>query len=198
MLHVADSCLTDAMRTEVTSVFASRHGGFHNLLSMLEALSADLPLSPARFSHSVHNTPAGLFSIWARNHCASNSVAAGDATFGFGFVEAVAMLKRHPSRGVLLVCGDESVPEPMDRIADTNPGIHALGLVLNADSEGDALEFRIGPSQAQGDPRRAPDSLEFLRWYLGPERSLEICRDPYAWSWTRLGESVPVPSSEDQ
>ena len=53
-------------------------------------------LSPARFSHSVHNTQVGLFSIWARNPLPSVSVAAGAETFAHGFLEAVGRLQREP------------------------------------------------------------------------------------------------------
>ena len=76
MLHVAHESARDHDITSMRSVFASRYGSLSTMLSMLAELAVDAPLSPSRFSHSVHNTQAGLFSIWAKNLQASSSIAA--------------------------------------------------------------------------------------------------------------------------
>ncbi|SHM36788.1 beta-ketoacyl synthase chain length factor [Vreelandella subglaciescola] len=48
-------------------IHASRHGDVVHTLSMLEALAQQAPLSPTRFSMSVHNAVLGVYSI-AHNH----------------------------------------------------------------------------------------------------------------------------------
>ena len=48
-------------------IHASRHGDVAHTLSMLEALAQHAPLSPTRFSMSVHNAVLGVYSI-AHNH----------------------------------------------------------------------------------------------------------------------------------
>jgi hypothetical protein len=166
-------------------VFASRHGSFATTISLLEHLARDAPLSPARFSHSVHNTQAGLFSIWARNPLPSVSVAAGAETFAHGFLEAVGRLSREPGRPVLFVTGDESVPRPVAELADPALVPHALGLLLAADARGAPVRLGLETCRTEAAPARWPDALEFVRWWLSQEPTLRIAHPPRAWTWTR-------------
>jgi hypothetical protein len=186
MLHAAHACLKGADPSEVTSVFASRHGSFANMISLLEALARQAPLSPTRFGHSVHNTPAGIFSIWAGNRQASSSIAARAETFAAGFLEAMGMLDRQPDRPALLVVGDEPIPPPMDAIADHDQGLHAVALLLAREGSGPAVDFAFEVRNKE--PRRSahPDAIEFVRWLLSGERSLRLCHPPHAWVWSRL------------
>ncbi len=65
MLNAAFHCCDEADRRRAASVFASRHGNINESIEMLEQLAREQNLSPTRFSHSVHNAQAGLFSIAA-------------------------------------------------------------------------------------------------------------------------------------
>ena len=185
MFEVAHRCCEEQPPADVACVFASRHGSFATTISLLEDLARDAPLSPARFSHSVHNTQAGLFSIWARNPLPSVSVAAGAETFAHGFLEAVGRLHREPERPVLLVTGDESVPDPVAELADPALAPHALGLLLAGDGAGAPLRLGLEACRTEAKPERWPDALEFVRWWLSEEPTLRIARPPRAWTWTR-------------
>jgi hypothetical protein len=185
MLHVANACLPEEARAEVTSVFASRHGGFSNMIDMLEALADDRPLSPTRFSHSVHNTPAGLFSIWAGNRRAAVSMAAGGETFACGFLEALGLLGREPGRDALLVVGDEPIPPAMAPKADHDPGLHAVALLLGAGGPGEPIGFELAASDEPPSPASRPDAIEFVRWWLAGGPRLRISRPPRTWAWQR-------------
>jgi len=173
MLWVAHACCPAELLPEVNSVFASRHGAFGAMVRMLEDLAEERVLSPAVFSHSVHNTQAGIFSIWARNECSSNSVAAGAATFGHGFLEALCMLQREPDRPVLYVCGDEAIPEAVRGICDHDHGAFALALLLTTCGREGPFHFMLDtPHDA---PRLAhPDALEFLRWLRSDGEQLRL------------------------
>ena len=87
-------------------MFASRHGSINESIELIECVARGLPLSPAKFSHTVHNAQAGLFSIAAGNRRASSSLAAQEDTLGHGWLEALAHLEREPERPLLLVVGD--------------------------------------------------------------------------------------------
>ena len=77
MLRAAfDACPEAELRAEVRTVFASRHGSINESIELIECVARGLPLSPAKFSHTVHNAQAGLFSIAAGNRRASSSLAA--------------------------------------------------------------------------------------------------------------------------
>jgi hypothetical protein len=185
MLEVAHRCCEEQPSAEVACVFASRHGSFATTISLLQDLARDAPLSPARFSHSVHNTQAGLFSIWARNSLPSVSLAAGAETFAHGFLEAVGLLHREPGRPVLFVSGDETAPGPVAELADPALAPHALGLLLAGEGGGAPLRLGLEACQTEAKPERWPDALEFVRWWLSEETSLRIARPPRAWTWTR-------------
>ena len=68
----------------VRTVFASRHGSVNESIEMIEQVVRRERLSPAQFSHTVHNAQAGLFCIAAQNRQASCSLAAREDTFACG------------------------------------------------------------------------------------------------------------------
>lgn len=53
---------------ELPLIYASRHGNTPQTLGMLEALGSNEPISPARFSMSVHNAVLGVYSISCAHH----------------------------------------------------------------------------------------------------------------------------------
>jgi len=185
MLEVAHACCEPDRRGEVACVFASRHGSFATTVSLLEDLAADAPLSPTRFSHSVHNTQAGLFSIWARNRQPSTALAAREETFAHGMLEAACMLQREPARPVLLVVGDEPVPAPLAPVADRAYGSHALALRLGP---GESLRLRLegaDPGAARTGAAALPPALEFLRWWLSGDAALRLHSPLHTWVFER-------------
>jgi len=95
--HTADS---------LTCVFSSSHGDQAITDYMCATLaSAPKELSPIRFHNSVHNAPAGYWTIATGCHEPSTAVCAQRMSFGAGLLEAIshALADRCP---VLLVCSD--------------------------------------------------------------------------------------------
>jgi hypothetical protein len=185
VLHVANGCAEMEELASLPVVLASRHGPFETTVGLLEDIAAEKPLSPTGFSHSVHNTPLGLLSIWSGNRSASTALAAGPDTFAHGFVEALALLHRTRREGVLFVCADEAVPDPLAALADPHRGHYALGLRLSRGGGARGIGLRIDAC-AQPTPERAwPDALEFLRWWLGGAAELRIARGGRRFTWTR-------------
>jgi hypothetical protein len=192
-LRVAhDACPASSLR-EVTAVFASRHGSFGTMASLLDDLARECPMSPTRFSHSVHNTQAGLFSIWAKNQNSSTCVAAGRDTFAHGFLEALSSLRRYPERPALLVMGDEAVPEPFTQIADHDHGAYAVALLLAAPreeaGESESVHFELRSHDPDEPAPGPPQALCFVRWLVGSEPCLEIASGHHTWVWRRQGSS---------
>jgi hypothetical protein len=90
----------------LTCVFSSSHGDQAITDYMCTTLaSAPKELSPIRFHNSVHNAPAGYWTIATGCHEPSTAVCAQRSSFGAGLLEAVshALADRCP---VLLVCSD--------------------------------------------------------------------------------------------
>lgn len=185
MLEVAHACCPEPLLDRVACVFASRHGPFSTTVALLHDLARSAPLSPTRFTHSVHNAPAGLFSIWARNPHPSSSLAGGTESFAHGFLETVAMLHREPERPVLFVVADEPVPEPFSVLAERVDGAYAVALLLGGADGAGSLELRLEAAGGAVTARPWPDALEFLRWWIAEEKSLRLARGPRAWVWIR-------------
>jgi hypothetical protein len=187
LLHVARGCAELEELGAIPIVLASRHGPFETTVELLEHIAEEKPLSPTGFSHSVHNTALGLFSIWSGNRSASVALAAGRDTFAQGFVEALALLHRTRREEVLYVCADEAVPEPLAALADRDGGHCALALRLARGRGERSVRLRIGAGDPAGEPLREwSDPLEFLRWWLGDARELEIARGVRRFTWTRV------------
>src|SRR5690606_1970889 len=100
----------------------------HNILETLA--SNDRLISPTRFHNSVHNAPAGYWSIATKCMAASTSLSAYDAGFSAGLLEAATQTLASGER-CLLVAFDTQYPEPL-YAARPIPHYFAVGLVLNA------------------------------------------------------------------
>ena len=185
MLTVAFECCSPEERARVGSVFASRHGNINESIELLERLALQLPLSPTRFSHSVHNAQAGLFSIAAGNRQASSSIAAEAETFACGFLEALTFLERAPENPVLLVMADVPLSDAFAGLVDEPATSYGLGLLLAKGGPGTRLDFGITAGGGAAPPGRWPDALEFLRWLESPEPRLALGAGRRSFEWAK-------------
>jgi hypothetical protein len=97
---------------QLRSVFTSDEGTGEVCQQMLEALATTEQVSPSLFHNSVHNAPAGYFSIAIQNRQPAVSVSLGAESFAAGLLCAVS--EAHGSgQPVLLLAYDAPVPEPM-------------------------------------------------------------------------------------
>ena len=111
-MTVASEAVAHAgLRAEDTmAVFASSGGDGKTITAILEALaSTEREVSPTRFHNSVHNAPAGYWSIATRCQEASTSICAHDFSFAAGLIEAAtrAVAEQRPT---LLVAYDLPYP----------------------------------------------------------------------------------------
>lgn len=90
----------------IPSVFASSCGDFDVVQSICIALSMpEKPVSPTHFHNSVHNAPAGYWSIANSSPSASTSISAAYSSFTAGLLDAVSQLHAGASH-ILLVSSD--------------------------------------------------------------------------------------------
>jgi hypothetical protein len=189
MLQVAFAACPDAVRSQVRTVFASRHGENHESFPLFEMVVSGQPLSPMRFTHTVHNTQAALFSIAAGNRCAQSAIAGEGDTFGAGIQEALCHLEREPARPTLLVVGDVPVADFALDLTGEPPWSFALALLLAAQGEGRSVGYELSPRDPAEPPetRRAwPAALDFVRWWHGTEPRLELDGPRTRHRFTRL------------
>lgn len=187
LLHVAyGACGPDRVGTSPT-VFASRYGELALTVSLLETLAHGEALSASGFTHSIHNTQVGLFSIAAKNRLMASAVSAGADTFACSMLEALAMIDRGGEGPVLLVVADEPVTPVFESFRDEPNGTYALGLVIQRSGGGRVV---LAPARAGDAVSRPawPQAIEFLRWFLSDEPSLTL-GGKRPWTWTRVSRS---------
>jgi hypothetical protein len=109
------------------NVFASAYGdlAINDYLCATLARAA-LEVSPTKFHNSVHNAPAGYWTIATGCMISSTAISAGTATFGAGLLEA-ALLACSESCAVLFAAYDIGASGP---IADVVPCRASFGVAL--------------------------------------------------------------------
>jgi hypothetical protein len=101
---------------DTATVFTSSGGDGETIHEILKALaSPDRELSPTRFHNSVHNAPAGYWTIAARCQEPSSSLCCHDASFAAGLLEA-AVQATVDDRAVALIAYDLPYPEPLNSV----------------------------------------------------------------------------------
>ncbi len=128
-LNVGLDALTHSTRRDeaLASVFTSSGGDGQVLHELCEALaSAERQVSPTRFHNSVHNAPAGYWSIALRSHAPSTSLCCYDWSFAAGLLEAGAQCVTE-GVPVLLVSYELPYPEPLHA---ARPVLGTLGAAL--------------------------------------------------------------------
>lgn len=130
---------------DLPCVFASAHGD-QAITDYMCATLADAPteLSPTKFHNSVHNAPAGYWTIATHCHASSSAVSGGESSFGAGLLEA-ATLAVADDRDVLLASYDIAGAGPLGEMTATT-GPFAMALVLSPHASAAAIRLDITPS----------------------------------------------------
>jgi len=163
----------DSDPAALATVFSSTGSDCDNCHQILQTLASDdRAVSPTRFHNSVHNMPAGYWSIATGCMAPSTSLCAYDATFAAGLLEAATQAVCH-ERATLLVACDSAYPEPLHTL---RPIAHAMGVGLVLTPQRTArslasltLALTPEPADSLADP-----ALEALRLAVPAARSLPL------------------------
>lgn len=159
---------------QLATVFTSSTGDPLNCHLLCEALATtERMVSPTRFTNSVHNAAAGYWHIATQSRQPSTSLAAYDASFSAGLLEA-AVQCLSSGEPVLLVACDVPYPEPLHTVRPV-ADVFAVALVIapwRAPADGPGLLI-----EAAGDapPDVCSDAgLEALRRGIPAARALPL------------------------
>jgi hypothetical protein len=160
----------------MSAVFTSSTGDGENIHAICEMLaSSDRLISPTRFHNSVHNAPSGYWGIATGSQRPADSLAAFDASFAAGLVEAMTRLATEPTQPVLLVAYDAPYPEPLNAVRRI-PDAFAVALALAAPhATAHRISIALDAGDARGDALDDPH-LEQLRCAIPAARSLPLLR----------------------
>ena len=164
-LHVGAEALaaSGAPAAELPTVFTSASGNGEVLHQICETLAGPVrDVSPTRFHNSVHNAPAGYWSIATGSREASTSLCANQGSFAAGLLEA-ALQSAAERRRVLLVAYDTPNPAPLDAAI---PIVAPCGIALLLGHEPSAVSLarlELGLAADGAVTPLADEGLERLR-----------------------------------
>ena len=156
------------------NVFASAYGDLAiNDYLCAELARAPLDISPTKFHNSVHNAPAGYWTIATGCVASSSAVSAGAATFGAALLEAAAIACRE-SVPTLLTVFDTVTQGPLaDVVASSAAFAMAFVLTPAKVSGAAAVRLRVGAAATRG-LAPLPASLHALQATSPASRSLPM------------------------
>jgi hypothetical protein len=174
-IAVADEALSACglPASALPTVFTSSTGDPLNCHLLCEALATtERMVSPTRFTNSVHNAAAGYWHIAAQSRQPSTSLAAFDASFAAGLLEAAVQV-HSTNAPVLLVACDVPYPQPLHALRPVED-VMAIALVLApASSNGRALRIEVTHGDAPI-TRCADAAFEALRAGIPAARALPL------------------------
>ncbi len=174
-IQVADAACADADVDPSTlpTVFTSSTAEPTNCHALCEALaSTPRTMSPTRFTNSVHNAAAGYWHIAVQGMAPSTSLAAFDASFGAGLLEAAAQCASTQAP-VLLVACDLPYPPPLHALRPLLDAM-AVALVLLPQAGARTTALRLWLDPATAITRCEHSGLEALRQAIPTARALPL------------------------
>ncbi|MGR2739536.1 beta-ketoacyl synthase chain length factor [Billgrantia sp. Q4P2] len=144
---------------ELPLVHASRHGDTTHTLGMLEALESGEPISPTRFSMSVHNAVLGVHSISCGDHHPLQALGACGDEFDAILHEARGYLMEG-HRAIVAVFSEGPLPSAYQGHTEHPGTACAVGMRLTLDR---------GRRLMASDPACSarPSPLEVMAWLSG-------------------------------
>lgn len=159
---------------DVPTVFTSSSGNGEVVHQICESLATpEREVSPTRFHNSVHNAPAGYWSIAIGARTPSTSLCAREASFAAGLLEA-ALQCMAESRAVLLVACDLPHPFPLSAVAPVAAPFGVALLLAPARPGATAAMLAIEVRAACEDTRMTEPRLEALRTGNSAARALPL------------------------
>lgn len=166
---------------DLPAVFCSNHGESHHYYQMLEDLAAHRELSPSRFSLSVHNAIAGLYSQFGASRSPLLVLAPGREGPFAAFLEAAGLLLEGWER-VLIVCYEQPLPEAYRAYAAGPAATVALALRVSLEA-GPRLRLRRRVAEREEATESCP--LETLvRAIRAGARQAGVGTGPAVWEWS--------------
>lgn len=157
------------------TVLTSSEGDGQVLHEICETLAtAERQVSPTRFHNSVHNAPAGYWSIATQSREPSTSLCAYDWSFTAGLLESAAqVVVEH--QAVLLISFDAPYSEPLHTVRPIH-GALGVALLLAREAGGRAsARLDIELTDEALPPTRCDDAeLERLRAHNPTGRALPL------------------------
>jgi hypothetical protein len=182
----------------MATVFASSGGDsdtVHDILCVLATETREV--SPTRFHNSVHNAPAGYWSVATGSRAPGTSLCAYDSSFSAGLLEAGAQAIVD-ERPVTLAAYDVPYPRPLADVRSITT-LFGLALVLAPWASDKSLaRLTIAPGRdGDGETRMENAALEQLRLGVPAARGLPLLAALAAPGSTTIGLRAAAGTGAD-
>ncbi len=138
--YVAEQAVNQAevLADQLSSVFSSYGGDLQIADKLCTSLADNDPfISPIQFHNSVHNAPAGCWSIATQAQSTTTSLAGSHFSFQAALLESVALLETEDN-DILLACYDSKTPEPLNSQHTSNADC-GVALILSKHSSNQSI-----------------------------------------------------------
>lgn len=164
----------DYAAAATATVFSSSGADSENCHALCESLAEPAPqLSPTRFTNSVHNAPAGYWSIAVGATASSTSLCAFEASFAAGLLEAAihASCEQEP---VALIAYDLPYPQPLHAVRPILAPFGAALILVGGHRPHGLAHIEFAGYQAGVPTRAGTAALEALRAGVPAARCLPL------------------------
>lgn len=134
-------CALPVLRADPAStvVFSSPHGDLVSAVTLLSDLARKELLSPALFSLSVHNAPAGVLSLCVTERGDHTAIASDSGTLSAALIECYVRLAEGGFDSIILIHAEDKLPEIYAHLDEDAPGVF-LALRLRRAGSANAAE----------------------------------------------------------
>lgn len=164
-------------------VFCSRHGDTNLTHELLTSCLSGEPVSPTKFSLSVHNAVAGIVDLLRHDRTGHTAIAAGHESLSAGLIEAILRLAEQPDVPAIVVYADLPLATAYRDIYNEEAEGVALALRLVSRRTATTLaqianpEIRAMASTALGS---SGDVAHSFLSVLEPENNTKVCLEWFA------------------
>lgn len=159
----------------MSTVFTSSSGDGDTLHQICVSLaSQERDISPTRFHNSVHNAPAGYWSIATHSQESSTSLCCHDASFAAGLLDAATQVTAD-AKAVTLIAYDQPYPEPLHSVRPVSASF-GMAMVLGPEATHAVfavLDIHFVPGKAR-ESRMADAALDVVRSAVPAARCLPM------------------------
>lgn len=139
-------------------IFASQYGEWQQTIKLIQQMHAENEMSPAGFSHSVHNAMPGLLSVSAQLKNNYTTVAANEDTIESALLEAFATKEE-----VLLVYAEEAIPDFYQLAFKSRLETIGIALILSRRKSKNSQEIKVKFRKKRIPPISAEELVGFLQ-----------------------------------
>ena len=163
---------------QLFSVFVSSDGDPNILQSICTELASENKfVSPTQFHNSVHNAPAGYWTIGNQSMKGANSLACGESSLSGGLLEVQSLLAAGEDQ-ILLACFDLKSPDPLSSARKIHYSMANSMILTKEKTEHSLYSIELSMQAARQNEIKKMDnpSLEELRTDSSAGKSLPFLK----------------------